>query len=103
MPVAQAAKVRDSLAVLPKVRREARHWRTAATNYRYAADTAQAAYVRQASATIGMQLALREETVASARYEAKAKEWKEKARRRGFWNWVAVVGVALLTVVATAH
>ncbi|TVT39645.1 hypothetical protein FNT36_18565 [Hymenobacter setariae] len=88
MPVAQAAKVRDSLTVLPKVRREARTWRKAATSYRTAADTAQAAYVRQVAATANVQLALREETIEATRYEVSAKKWKGKAQRRGFWSWL---------------
>jgi hypothetical protein len=103
MPVAQAAKVRDSLTVLPKVRREARSWRTAATNYRTAADTAHAAYLRQASAMANTRLALREQKIETVRQEVKAKEWKGKARRRGFWNWaVAAVAVAV-TFVSVAY
>jgi hypothetical protein len=103
MPVAQAAKVRDSLTVLPKVRREARSWRIAATNYRTAADTAQAAYLRQASAMANTRLALREQKIETVRQEVKAKEWKGKARRRGFWNWVAAAVAVAVTFVSVAY
>jgi hypothetical protein len=103
MPVAQAAKVRDSLTVLPKVRREARSWRVSATNYRTAADTAQAAYLRQASAMANTRLALREQRIETVRQELNAKEWKAKARRRGFLNWLVAVSAAGLTLVTITH
>lgn len=103
MPAPQAAKVRDSLRVLPKVRKEAKAWRTAATNYRTSADTAQAAYFRELSATANTRLALREQKIETVRYEVSAKQWKEKAQRRGFWNWAAAAAVALLTVITINH
>ena len=93
-----AAKVRDSLTVLPLVRKEAYQWRKAASRYQLAADTARAAYLRQAQATANVQVALREETIDAARYQVSAKSWKAKARRRSFWNWLAAAAVGGLTL-----
>jgi hypothetical protein len=93
-----AAKVRDSLNALPAVRKEARSWRTAAGRYKLAADTAFESYLKQVSATGNVQLALREQKVETARQEVDAKKWKGKARRRGFWNWLAGAAVAGLAV-----
>lgn len=96
LPLTQAAQVRDSLRLLPVVRREAAAWARAAGRYRAAADTARAAYYWQARALSGVQEALWEEKAASARQASMVKQWQGKARRRGFWNWVTVVAVAAL-------
>jgi anti-sigma-K factor RskA len=93
-----AAKVRDSLAVLPLVRKEARQQGIAAGRYKLAADAAFESYLKQVSATGNVQLALREQKVETARYEVNAKKWKDKAQRRGFWNWLAAVAVAVVAV-----
>ena len=98
LPLATAAKVRDSLTVLPLVRKEASQWRKAATTYKLAADTARTAYLKQAQATANLQVALREETIDAARYQVSAKSWKAKARRRSFWNWLAAAAVGGLTL-----
>jgi hypothetical protein len=98
MPVAQAAKVRDSLNVLPLVRKEAKAWSVSAGRYKQAADTSFAAYLKQVSATSNTRLALREQQIETARQESKANEWKGKARRRGFWNWLAGAAVVGLTL-----
>lgn len=97
LPVAQAAQVRDSLRMLPVVRREAAAWALAAGRYRAAADTARTAYFGQLRSLNGVQRALWEEKAASARQAGLVKQWQGKARRRGFWNWVTVVSVAALS------
>lgn len=93
-----AAKVRDSLSVLPLVRKEARTWRYAAGRYKLAADTAFESYLKQVQANGNTRLALREQKVETARQEVSAKKWKEKARRRGFWNWLAGAAVGGLAL-----
>ncbi len=93
-----AAKVRDSLNVLPLVRKEARNWHYAAGRYKVAADTAFAAYLKQVQASGFVRLALREQKIETVRVEVEAKEWKAKAQRRGFWNWLA--GAAVLGITA---
>jgi hypothetical protein len=93
-----AAKVRDSLRVLPLVRKEARQSRIAAGRYKTAADTSFAAYLKQVQANGNTRLALREQKVETARYEVAAKKWKGKAQRRGFWNWLAAAAVGGLTL-----
>jgi hypothetical protein len=89
-----AAKVRDSLAVLPLARKEVRSLRTAVTNYRQAADTARAAYYKEVQSGLNVRVALREQKVETARYEGYAKEWKGKAQRRGWLNWLLALGAA---------
>lgn len=98
--MAQAAKVRDSLRVLPVVRREAGSWRKAAGQYRAAADTAQAAYFWQSRSLVGMQVALREEKGRTMQEHERANSWKVKARRRGFLNWLTVAVVVLVSGLA---
>jgi hypothetical protein len=100
MPSAQAAKVRDSLRVLPVVRREAGAWRKAAGQYRAAADTAQAAYFWQSRALAGVQVALREEKGRTVQEHEWASVWKGKARRRGFLNWLTVAVVVVVSGLA---
>jgi TPR repeat protein len=100
MPSAQAAKVRDSLRVLPIVRREAGALRKAASQYRAAADTAQAAYFWQSRSLASVQVALREEKGRTVQEHEQANNWKAKARRRGFLNWLTVVTVVVVTGLA---
>jgi hypothetical protein len=97
MPVAQAAKVRDSLRVLPLVRREAGALRKAAGQYRAAVDTAQAAYFWQSRTLAGVQVALREEKGRTVQEHERANVWKGKARRRGFLNWLTVAVVVVVS------
>ncbi|TDN39284.1 hypothetical protein E4631_15570 [Hymenobacter sp. UV11] len=101
--MAQAAKVRDSLRMLPVVRREAAAYASAARRYRASADTAQAAYFWQTRSLNGVQHALWEQKAETTRQEVMVKQWKGKARRRGFWNWVTVVSVAALVGVFISH
>jgi hypothetical protein len=98
LPLATAAKVRDSLAVLPLVRKEAGQLRIAAGRYKLAADTAFGSYLKQVSATANVQLALREQKVEMARFETDAKKWKGKAQRRGWLNWLAGAVVTGLSI-----
>jgi hypothetical protein len=99
--VAQAAKVRDSLTVLPLVRLEAAAWRAAAVGYRSAHDSLRradaghrAAYQSEQQATAGLgNLLANSETVADA--------WKGKARKRGLLNALllaALGGVGYFTL-----
>jgi hypothetical protein len=103
MPVATAARVRDSLRALPLVRRSASQWRTAAGRYKLAADTAFESYLKQVQANGNTQLALREQKIETVRYEVEAKKWKGKAQRRSFWGWLAGAAVAGLTIGAVTR
>jgi len=103
LPLATAAKVRDSLTVLPLVRKEAYQQHVAAGRYKLAADAAFDSYLKQVSATGNVQLALREQKVETARQESDAKKWKRKAKSRSVWGWVkAIGGVALGVFIGAA-
>jgi hypothetical protein len=77
---AEAARVADSLKVLPVVRAEAMQWQQAS-----------AAYLRQAAST---RAALSDERQHNVLAEARAADYKKKAHRRGLLNWLflAVAG-----------
>jgi hypothetical protein len=84
----------DSLRVLPLVRKEAKHLRTAASGYQLAADTLRAAYVAQLQSNANLGLGLREQKVETVRARLDAKQWKGKAQRRGWLNWLLALGAA---------
>jgi hypothetical protein len=90
-----AAKINDSLRVLPLVRKETRSLRKAVAGYRSAADSAHASYLAQVQASINTQLALREQKIETTRARVDAKEWKGKAQRRGWLNWLLALGAAV--------
>ena len=89
--------MRDSLQVLPVVRREAGSWRRAAGRYRLAADTAQAAYLRQVATTESSQFAYHQQLSLTTRETLRAEDYRTKAHRRGLWNWLLAVGLGGLT------
>jgi hypothetical protein len=83
----QAAQIADSVKQLPLVRGEARQWHLVATSYQ-----SQAANTNRA---------LLNERELHAITTADAAQWKKKARRRGWLNWlgaIAVGGVAALFI-----
>ncbi len=93
LSIPQAAVIRDSLRALPLVRKEASAWRYAASRYKYAADTAYAAQLKQSQASANLRLVLREQRIAITQQTARADKWQAKARKRGLLNWLAL-GVA---------
>lgn len=97
LSVAQAAKIEDSLRVLPLVRQEAQQWHLAATAYRHAADSLQRATSAQHDAAQAYQQSLMDQQRLLASETAAKTEWRSKARKRGVLNGllVALSGVLL--------
>lgn len=89
----EATRLRDSLQALPRVRKEARAWRLAASNFEQAAlQTAQADAAHQSEAWHYKEALVSEQRlVVDAR--AKADKYKARAHRKGWLN-AALVTVA---------
>jgi hypothetical protein len=94
--VPQAAKIQDSLRVLPLVRQEAGAWRKSSYYYRGAADSLSRSNSLNLDAVRASQRAFAEQVLLTQNETAKAEGWKQKARRRGLLNWIglAVAGGA---------
>jgi hypothetical protein len=90
MPVAQAAKVADSLRVLPLVRDEALAWRKSSGFFQRAADSLWRANDLNLSAVRSSQRAFEGQRLLTQNEAAKAEAWKQKARRRGLFNWLGL-------------
>lgn len=86
----QRVRLGDSLAMLPRVRRAAREYRTAADTATKAANVARYSARNFSNALVAQQ---RLTTDASAQ----ATSWKSKARRRGLLNWLFIAAAGGLT------
>jgi hypothetical protein len=86
IPVVQAAKIADSLNVLPLVRREASAWQQAAGHFQSASDSLRVAYVARGAAYQKIRGALLDQQLLTANETAKADQWKRRAHKRGWLN-----------------
>lgn len=93
IPTRQAAKIADSLAVLPQVRQEAAAWQVAAIGYRTAADSLRAADQRHRAAYQSERVATQALTGLLGNAEAVGAGWKAKARKRGLLNALLLAGL----------
>jgi hypothetical protein len=94
IPTMQAAKIADSLAVLPLVRREANAWKAAA-------DSAQAASQARARANQALRSALQGQQALTANETASVELWRHRARKRGLLTYLllgALVGSTYLFI-----
>ena len=96
LKVEQAARINDSLRVIPLLRRAVVGYRTAADSLRTADARHRAAYQSEqvATATLGVLLA-NSETVAA--------NWKAKARKRGLLNALLLAGLSGLGYFTLTH
>lgn len=90
LTVPQAAKIQDSLRVLPLVRQEAGAWRQSSYYYKTAADSLRRANYLNLSAVRASQSAFAGQLLLTQNEAAKAEGWKQKARRRGLLNWIGL-------------
>ncbi|MGI4742610.1 MAG: hypothetical protein ACRYG7_46220 [Janthinobacterium lividum] len=88
LSVAQAAKICDSLAVLPLVRQEAAAWHRSAAHFQSAADSLGQADVLHLRAFQAEKRALQAQAGLLREESARAAQWKHRARRRGLLNYV---------------
>ncbi len=102
LSVPQAAKIQDSLKVLPVVRKEAAAWQTSSRFYQQAADSLYKASELNLSAVRAAERAFEGQQLLTQNEFAKANAWKRKARRRGLLNWIgaALVGGAAYFFIA---
>ncbi|TGE24337.1 hypothetical protein E5K00_03735 [Hymenobacter aquaticus] len=102
LSVTQAAKIEDSLRVLPLLRQEARQWRLAAADYQGAADSLQRAGRLQQDAARSYQKSLDDQQRLLASETAEKTLWQGKARKRGLLNGLLIAlssGLVLLAAV----
>jgi hypothetical protein len=90
----QAAKIADSLAVLPLVRREACAWQRAAGHFQSASDSLRVAYVARSAAYQTLRGAMLDQQLLTANETAKAIGWQQRARRRGWLNCLLLGALA---------
>jgi hypothetical protein len=90
LSVPQAAKIQDSLRVLPVVRDEALAWRKASGFYQRAADSLSRANSLNLDAVRASQRSFQSQVLLTQNETAKAEGWKQKARRRGLLNWIGL-------------
>lgn len=86
LPIAQAAKIADSLSVLSVVRREAASWKLAA-------DSAHAASLARGRAYQQLRGALLDQQLLTANETANADLWRHRARRRGLLSYLLLAGI----------
>lgn len=96
IPTVQAAKIADSLAVLPAVRREASAWQAAAGHFQTAADSLRAADAAHYRAFQAVRGALQDQRLLTANETASAELWRHRARKRGLLTYalLALLGGA---------
>lgn len=103
LSVQQAAKIQDSLRVLPTVRQEANAWHQASTLYKGAADSLQRALSAQQNIGRSYQQSLADQQKLLTSATAEATEWRSKARKRGVVNVLLVALAGGLLVLAITH
>lgn len=96
LPAREAAKIYDSLRVLPFVRQEARLLRAAGAAYRQAADSLQHAFADQQRASQECQLRLAEQKRLIDSDAAAVVKWRSKARKRGVLNGLLAASAGVL-------
>ncbi len=94
IPAVQAARIADSLAVLPLVRREAQAWQQAAGHFQTAGDSLRVAYVARGQAYQQLRGALFDQRLLTANETAKAIGWQQRAQRRGWLNCLLLGALA---------
>ena len=94
IPAVQAAKIADSLTVLPLVRREASAWQQAAGHFQSAGDSLRVAYVARGQAYQKLRGAMLDQQLLTANETAKAEGWRQCARRRGLLNYLLAAALA---------
>ena len=99
----QAAKIEDSLRVLPLVRREARQWQMASGAYQQAADSLRRALRLQQGMGQSYQQSLADQTRLTTSATAEATEWRSKARKRGVINLLLTGAIGALAYLAIAN
>jgi hypothetical protein len=99
IPAVQAAKIADSLAALPLVRREASAWQQAAGHFQSAGDSLRVAYVARGAAYQKLRGALLDQQLLTANEVAIRTQWKAKARKRGWLNY----GLTLLLLASVGY
>lgn len=103
LTVAQAAKIEDSLRVLPMVRQEARQWQLAATSFQHAADSLRRTGSFQQDAARSYQQSLNDQQRLLTSETATATEWRSKARKRGVVNVLLVTLSGVLAFLAVTR
>ncbi|QKG57002.1 hypothetical protein GKZ68_10410 [Hymenobacter sp. BRD128] len=88
IPSVQAARIADSLAVLPLVRREASAWQGSASQFAQSARTYRAADSLHYHAFQQVRGALQDERLLTANETAKMDTWRHRARKRGLLNYL---------------
>ncbi len=101
--MAQAAKIEDSLRVLPLVRQEAQQWQQAATTFQHAADSLRRAGGLQQDAALSYQKSLSDQQRLLTSETAATTEWRSKARKRGVVNVLLITLSGVLAVLALTH
>ncbi len=92
----QAAKIADSLAVLPLVRREASAWQRAAWHFQTAGDSLRVAYVARGAAYQKLRGAMLDQQLLTTNEVAKAEGWRKRAQRRGLLNYLLLAAAGYL-------
>ena len=99
--MAQAARIADSLAALPLVRREATAWQATAGAYQLSVRAAWRADSLHYRAFQNVRGALQDERLVSQNEAAKFVQERHRARRRGLLNYLlttALCGVGYLVL-----
>jgi hypothetical protein len=103
LSVPQAAKIQDSLRVLPVVRQEAAAWHTSSRYFQQSADSLRRANALNLDAARASQAAFTGQRALTANETAKASAWEQKARRRGWLNYLLAAAAAGLTYTFITH
>ena len=93
IPTVQAARIADSLSVLPMVRKEAAAWQQAAGHFQSASDSLRVAYVARGQAYQKIRGALLDQQLLTANETAKAIQWEHRARKRGWLNYLLLAAL----------
>lgn len=103
LSVPQAAKIQDSLRVLPVVRREAAAWQMSSRFYQQAADSLYRSSELNLYAARAAERAFEGQQLLTQNEFAKANAWKQKARRRGLLNWLLLAGAGGAAYLLLTH
>lgn len=103
LSVAQAAKIADSLAVLPVVRKEAAAWQTSSRFYQQAADSLYKSSELNLSAVRAAERAFEGQQLLTQNEFAQKLEWQRKARRRGLVSALLAALLGGVTYTAVKH
>jgi hypothetical protein len=101
--VPQAAKIQDSLKVLPVVRREAAAWQTSSRFYQQAADSLYKSSELNLSAVRAAERAFEGQQLLTQNEFAQKIGWQKKAKKRGVLNAILATLAAAITYTAIKH